>query len=834
MAFQTLRGRWVSFLGTVVALVLGVAQVAAMGLLLTAVRDLPDRPAERFADAPAVVMPYDPNWNPAHHDLGVRSLPQAKGVSQDLLRKVSGTGGTVVDRAFHAQLEGGPKDQVGHPWPVAGFGGYALRDGRAPASDREIVVPSDQARTGDKVTVLTAAGVGTYTVSGTVSPVGWENAVFFTDPEAARLAPRINALVALGPIEEVRKAVRTAAGKDAEVLTGHNRHKADASEARDREALDNTITLVPVMASVAGTTAVFVVASTFAFAVIQRRREIALLRTVGATPRQVRRMIRNEALLVSGSASAVGTVLGLLGAQLLADMLIGLDISPPWFRIEPSLHWTVLAPLAAAFLTGVLVALCGVTVAARRAGRIRPVEALREAAVDDSGMTPGRLLLGVTGLVGAAGLTAWIALGNPALVLSPSAYALALLVPVLTAAVLAPLAVGPFTRLLMRPLRHVSGPIAMLVRESVRTSRRRTAATAAPILLTVGLTFSLLSATAALGTARDNGLRNQVSSDYALAPDGTPGISPQVVEKVSRIEGVQVAAPILTTIYIQDEGRLEVNDGLVVDGDAALKRMMNLKVVEGSLDAMDDNSTVVPDVWGKHAGSKLKALMADGTETSLRIAATYHAVRGEDAAYLPQRFAGTAAYARDGLARRAYISLDSGTDPATATTAIRKAVAGTGARFITKGQLAASESAHTRHLTEVRQRSITVIVVTFCFIAILNTLLMSTTDRRRDVAVLRMTGATPTQVIRFFIAESLLVTAIGVTLAAIATALNLTALWAALHDLFGTPPSRVPHTVIATITATTAISTLLALIGTVLPVIKALRARTVQLAGIRD
>ncbi|MFC7648077.1 ABC transporter permease [Streptosporangium lutulentum] len=245
VAFQTLRARWVSFLGTLVALVLGVAQVAAMGVLLMTMFNLPDRPAERFAQALAVVQPSDPTWNSARHDLGIRSLSEARGVSPELRQKVAATGETVVDRAFYAQLEGGPKDQVGHPWPVARFGGYALKDGRQPSSDKEIVVASDQARTGDRVTVLTAAGVARYTVSGTVSPVAWEDAVFFTDAEAARLSPRIEALVALGPTDKVREAV----GKDAEVLTKQDRHKADASEERDRETLDNTITLVPVMAA---------------------------------------------------------------------------------------------------------------------------------------------------------------------------------------------------------------------------------------------------------------------------------------------------------------------------------------------------------------------------------------------------------------------------------------------------------------------------------------------------------------------------------------------------------------------------------------------------------
>lgn len=828
VAVQTLRARWVSFLGTVVALVIGVAQIAAMGVLLTAMLDLPDRPAERFAHAPAVVLPTDPDWDPARHDLGVRSLPAAKGVSPRLRAEVTAAGGpgdTVVDRSFYAQLAGdtGKKEQVGHPWPVARFGGYALTDGAAPATGREIVVPAGQARTGDTVNVLTAAdGVGRYTVSGTVAAVGWENAVFFTEAEAARLAPRVNALVTLAPVDRVRAAVAAAVGTEAAVLTGRARHLADPDAERDREALDNTVTLLPVMAGVAGTTAVFVVASTFAFAVGGRRREIALLRAVGATPRQVRRTIRAEALLVGAVASAAGAVLGLYGAQWLAGLLVGMGVSPPWFAIGPAPRLIVLAPLAAAFLVGVVVALCGALAASRRAARIRPVEALGEAAADGTGMTPARLLLGVTGGICGIGLTAWIALRSPDTVLSPTTYVLALLVPVLVAAVLAPLAVGPLARLLLWPLRRLPGPTVMLVRESVLTSRRRTAATAAPVLLTVGLTLSLLSATDSISTARDNGLQRTVSSPYALAPDGTPGISPRVVAKVARVEGVRITAPVLTTLYTRDENRIEENDALALD-PAALKDLLRPHVTQGAIDTDDGaNSMVVADRWDLPVGTRVPVLMADGTEVTLRVAATYRALSGEDVAYVPARFAATGQYARDGLARRAYLSLEPGTDPAVATAAIRRAVADTGARLTTTDALAASESAYTRHLTEVRQRSTAVVVLLFCFVAILNTLLMATADRRRDLTVLRLTGATPRQVVRFFLAESLLVVAVGVTLAVVASAVNLAGLAVALRQLFGTAAIVVPY---AETAAVAVVSTLLAVAGTLLPLGAALRAR---------
>ncbi|MEU0445081.1 ABC transporter permease [Streptomyces tendae] len=817
IALGTLRLRWVSFLGTVVALVLAVAQLTALGVVLMSAAEPPQRPPHRFAHAPAVVLPADPRWDSAQHDLGVRSPAAARGLSSRLIGDVSATGTTVVDRAFYAQLaDGGTKKQVGHPWPVAEFGGYALRHGRAPRAGNEIVVPSGRARTGESVTVLTAAdGPGRYTVVGTVTPVGWEDAVFFSAAEAERLSPRVDALVALGPVERVRALVPDTA----EVLTGADRHRADADAADDREALDNTLTLLPVMAAVAGTTAVFVVASTFAFAVVQRRREIALLRTVGATGRQVRRMVRAEALLVGCLASALGGALGLLGTRPLTGLLIAMDIAPPWFAVEISARPGVLAPLGAAVLAGLLVALCGAVAAARRASRVRPVEALREGTAEDTAVPSGRAALGLVGLAGGAGTACWIGLAAPRTVLSPTAYVVSLLVPVVAIAALAPLLVGPVVRVLTRPLRRLRGPAALLVRQSALTSRRRTAATAAPVLLTVGLALSLLTATDSLGAARDAG----VGSPYAIVPEGgAPGFSPRVAERVARVTGVRVAAPVLTTVYFPDgDGRLAENDGLAVAPEA-LRRSTRLKVVHGSLDDLDERSMAVAEQWGMEVGDRVRTRLADGREVTLRVAATYAALPGEDVAYLPERFAGTGLFARDGLVRRAALSLAPGTDRPAALARVRAVLADSGARLTTRDGLVAAEAAQARRLTETRQRSTAVIVVLFCFVAILNTLLMATADRRRDVTVLGLAGATPRQVLHFFVAEALLVTAVAVTLALLAAGVNILGLGAALHQLFGTAPIVVPW---AAVGAVTAASALLAVLGTVVPVASALRRR---------
>ncbi|MFC0528360.1 FtsX-like permease family protein [Phytohabitans kaempferiae] len=828
IAVQTLRARWVSFAGTAVALVLGVAQVTAMGLLLGALLDLPDRPPQRFATAPAVVFGTDPEWNPAHHDLGVRSLAEAKGVPDDVVRRLAETGEVVLDRAFYAQVQGGRADQVGHPWSVARFGGYELAEGRAPTSDTEIVVGGGGAgvAVGQQAVVLTAEAARPYQVVGVTAPVDYEHAVFFTDSEAARISPRVESVVAMGPLDAVRSAVSSST---VEVLVGGDRHRVDVSEDRDREALDNTVTLLPITASVAGSTAIFVVASTFAFAVVQRRREVALLRTVGATPKQVRRMVLAEAVLVGAVASAAGCALGLLGARLLARWLISLGLSPSWFGVSPSLAPAVLLPIAGAFLTGVLVALCGAAAASWRAGRVRPIEALRDATVDRP-MTSGRWLLGVGGLAAGVGMVGYVAFAAPEMTLVPNKYVPTLLVPIGAFALLAPVLVGPLTRLLMAPFGGAKGAGAMVVRESALTARRRTAATAVPVLLTVGLAISLLGATDTINEARDSGLRNQVTADFVLTPDGSPGIGRAAVERVDAVPGVAVVAPVLTTLYTMDGDRIQENDGYAVE-PAALSSTLDLPVVEGSLADLNDDSIVVAKSWGYELGQPVEVFMADGTTVSLRVAAIYEALRGQDIGYLTQKYAGTGAYARNGLARRAYVSLEPGTDPEAAAAAMRTAVSGLGAQVLTTERLVATEAAAARQLTNVRQRSVAVIVVVFCFIAIVNTLLMATADRRRDLAVLRLAGTTPRQVVALFAAESLLVAGIGVVLALMASALNLAGLWVALSGLFGATPVVVPVGIVAAIAA---VAALLAVLGAVLPTSASLRASAVALTTARE
>ena len=136
--------------------------------------------------------------------------------------------------------------------------------------------------------------------------------------------------------------------------------------------------------------AVFVIASSFAFSVALRRRELGLLRAVGATPRQVRRLVMREALLLGLAGGVAGALASLAGGPLLGRWIVSKGLAPESLTVTPD---PLSVPIGAGFM--LVVGLCGAWLAARRAARVRPAEALRDAAVDRGVMTVGRWLFGL-------------------------------------------------------------------------------------------------------------------------------------------------------------------------------------------------------------------------------------------------------------------------------------------------------------------------------------------------------------------------------------------------------------------------------------------------------
>jgi putative ABC transport system permease protein len=838
-ALRGMRTRWVTFVGSFVALALGVGLIAATGLALAATFDSPERGPERFAAAPVVVRAAD--HLRVGTPTGTRSKPldHPGPVGPRIADRLAALGRTVEDRTFPADVTpprtgadakeprtGQDADaRVGHPWPVAAATPYRLTSGRAPAAPDEVVVttrPGDAPlRTGDRVQVRTPAGSGTRTVVGTVAGRGFESAVFFTGAEAARISPDIDALVVHADVAAVRRVLGPDSGMD--VLAGHDRRRADPDPDRDDRALVSVNALLGTAAGITLFVSAAVVASTFSFAVAQRRREFGLLRTAGATPGQIRRTVCAEAALIGVLASAAGTWLGARGAPLLVGRMTDAGLAPPWFALGDA-SW----PLHTAFWTGVSVATAGALVSSHRAGRTAPTEALREAAVDSHVMPMSRRATAALVLLAGLGLPALALAVDPGDLLGRKSYVTRPMLLIAGSALLAPVLVRPVGRLLTWLPARLPGAIGVLVRENTAAGVRRTAAVAAPVLITVALAASLTGTVATLEEARATEARTATTADF-VATSGQEGrpLAPGFVARARAVEGAVVSVSRSTAVTVLEEDTALVSSPARAVDPARLAAVSELPVTAGRLADLDDGAIVVNEEWlTARVGDRVTVWLGDGRETSLRIVAVLATGTGDNGVYVTPRNAGGAG------ADRIDVKVAEGGDRRAVAAALHTAAAATGTQVTTRAAFLAANSPGTNDHTRTGLRMILGIALLCTGIALANTSVMATSDRVRDLAVLRLAGATVPQVLRLVAAEAVAAVGVGAVLGGAVAAVNLLVVWGALV-LLGVPTVAVvvPWGTLGLVVAAAA---LLAAVSAVLPTALALRTRPVELAGTRE
>ncbi|MBT2441045.1 FtsX-like permease family protein [Streptomyces sp. ISL-36] len=689
-----LRARWAAFLGSFVALGLGVGLLTTMGLGLSATFDAPERTPQRFASAPVVVKGRDAVT------VDVRRGPATATVSKKLDR----------------------------PQPV----------------DTELL---RELKT--RWTVTTAGG-----------------------PDAVGVH---------GPADEVRTLV----GDRAQVLTGDERRLADPEPERDAEALVALNALLGTAGGVTTFVSVFVVASTFAFAVALRRREFGLLRTAGATPGQLRRMLLAEAAGVGVLASAAGCALGEWGAPWLARILVDGELAPEWFGIGDA-TW----PFHAAFWTGVAVALTGAVAASHRAGKVGPTAALRAADVDTDVLPLGRALLGAGLLLAGCGLLVWTCATEPSELLKRKTYTTLPMLLISGVALLAPVLVRPVTRALRLP-----GATGMLVRENSAAAVRRTAAVAAPVLVTVALAGSLLGSATTVTSTKAAEAREQTRAAYVVSG-----------EDLRPVPGASATAA--TSVFVRDGDEALVKYGARAVWDpAAFADLARLPVVAGDVRDLDDRSIVVNAEWERgRVGEQVEVWLADGSgPVTLRVVAVLALGTGDNGPYVTRANAPGATVDRIEAAGTRGPSATGAVGPSVAGTrgasaggsqgpsvAGGEGLAGAGGTVRTTEEWAAATHPATSPQTRLGLLLVLGIAIVYTLIALANTLLMATSVRGGELASLRLAGATRTQILRVVTGEAALAVTVGTVLGLGVTAVNLAALGTGLAALSAPVALSVP------------------------------------------
>ncbi|MFD0571766.1 FtsX-like permease family protein [Kitasatospora gansuensis] len=563
----------------------------------------------------------------------------------------------------------------------------------------------------------------------------------------------------------------------------------------------------------------FVISSTFSYVVAQRQRELGLLRLTGASRGQVRRMVLFEALALGVVASAAGCALGAAGAPRLGRELVRVGTAPEGFTIGTGGFGAEGWPLYAAFWTGLLVAVAGVAAAAHRAGRLGPLDALREADVNSRVMTGGRWLCGLGLLLTALVLTGTALVDAPGTLLRRKNYTVQPMVLIS--------ACGLLTPVLARPLLHGLGALparltsyaGRLVRANALGGVRRTGAVAAPVLVSVALAGSLLGGMNTVAAGRAAEARSQSAPDHVVTPQRGTRVE-ELVRELRTVPGVVVAPSAPTVVAVVESDGVQVRTEARAVDPATYGKVSRLPLVAGSLAGLDDDSVILPEEWEQHTvGAPVELVLADGSRRTLRVAGVLRDGTGNNGLYLTARNAPGARVDRIEVS-----GSGPGTERQLAVVAERyRAELVTGERW-----LATAYPVAPNRVSWLRAVLVLGLALVYTAIGLANTLVLATADRKRELAQLRLAGATRTQVIRVVTAESLLAVAAGAVLGALVTGVNLGGMQVALRVLGVDPPLVVPWLAVGGVAGVCAV---IAVPCTVVAAAWALRERAVTVVG---
>jgi putative ABC transport system permease protein len=692
----------------------------------------------------------------------------------------------------------GDRAAVAHGWSSAALTPYVLSAGRPPAGPDEVVT-GYSATLGARLTLAATEPARTVTVVGVVRPrhpVSQQTAIFLTDAEATRLAGHPGRVDAIGVLAAPGfDAGRLRAAADgAQVLTGGARGAAEYPELE----LTRT-TLIPVTAAFGGLAmfiAIFVVASTLGLSIQQREREIALLRAVAATPGQIRRMIAWEAAIIALAGSAAGIWPGIVLGRALAHGLMRHGIVPPNFTLD--YDWL---PAAAAIVGGVAAALLAVLAAGRRAARVPPTLAL-------AGAVPLFTVSATTTTPETAAATS----------------ELNAIFLVVAAAFLGPIVPYVVARLLAPPLAALSPVGGLLASANLGAATRRFSSASTPLVLTLALSCTLFFSSTTIDHATTQQRQAGLTGQLAIISAG-PGLPAAALADTRATPGVRSAVALTSTTLGPSLGADDTLPAQILAGGQG--GGLDAGVIAGSLSALHGHAIALgrhrADAAHARIGDRMAIMLGDGTRTRATVVAIYtRDLAFGDALLAPEL---TAGHQTTPLLSTILIRTDR---PAAAAARLQTLAQRYPGLHVSDSASLVTATDADRELNRWLGPFFVAMIFAFTSIAVFNTLMMIALRRRRELALLRLVGATPRQVRSMARWEAILIITIGL---GIGLAIAATALLPLSHALTG---GFRPYAPAGWFAAILGVSALLALVALSVPTRRALRTRPVEAIGIRE
>jgi len=775
VALRGLGARKGRTLLTTLAVILGVALIAGTYVFTDTIGSaFDDLIGETQAGIDVKVVPRE-------SELEANQSPTFPAALLDRVRDVPGAArvagaltinGTIIDKEGDQLGGNGPPSLLVSAGPAA-FDPFEY-EGRPPRTDGEVALDAATAedagyQLGDQVRVAGSGPVKAYELVGigslgSVSSVGGIAVAVLTLPEVQRVGDQAGRLseidfaAAEGTTPEaLRDRVAQRLGRGVEVRTSEQDVAAQTADIE--EGLGFLTTALLVFGVVALLVGAFSIFNTFSITVAQRTRDFALLRTLGATRRQVLSVVVVEALLVGLLGSLLGLALGVALAPALRGLFeaIGIDLPGTGLVIAPR---TVIVAL----LVGTVVTLVASLAPALKATRVPPMAALREGTLGDARRRGrARTIAGavLTGL--GVGVLALGLFGGGETTQVLSLLGLGAFLVFLGVALLSPLLVRPLAAIVGAPLERVGGVAGRLARGNAIRNPGRTAGTAAALMIGLALvSFTTIFAEGFKASFSDSFERTIVAD--LVIENNFQTLPEEVEDAAGRVPGVATASALRFS-----ESRLGDDEAFIAGVDPRTgPAVLDIQWVEGddgTLRELGTTGIAVEEQWAQDRDLAVGDRLTVGTPTNERLRLTVRGTyrdRGE--------LFGPAILPSDVLERRfgaadpnvALLDVAEGQDVAAVQGRINAALdrafpileSRTGEEFID------DQVGQVNQILSLFYALLSLAIIISLF-GIVNTLALSIYERTRELGLLRAIGTSRRQVRRIVRGEAIITALIG-------------------------------------------------------------------------
>ncbi|AZM56507.1 ABC transporter permease [Streptomyces sp. WAC 01529] len=647
-----------------------------------------------------------------------------------------------------------------------------LRSGHEPRTDAEVAINAGLAekaglKVGDRVGVLTNEPKRTFVVVGVFGfsddrdSIGGEQTVAFTEPVAQRLMlgrtggySGVRATLAPGAsVADVQSSLARELGPRYDVLTGKQLAEKESDESRG--ILDMMGTLLLGFAGVSVFVGIFLIVNTFSIIIAQRMRELALLRALGASRKQMIGSVLVESFVVGLVSSALGLAAGIgvgaVGADMLASSTDGLQVAALGVPA---------GAVVVSFAVGILVTMLAALFPAVRASKVAPIAVIRAGATQQGRhrkqtwagavlLGLGVLLLGL-GLFGADGASM-----------------------VIVGVLLAFIGVSLLTPLISKPSVEVLGalfargaPGALGRRNSARNPRR-TAITASAMMIGVALVTAISTVAASAEDSVTQDINRDLKADLvALGDAGSAAsatIDPAALARVAEVPGVRSVAA--ATLDTAKSGKGSQPVAAWQDWTKA-REVLGLRTADGTIETLAPRTVLMNESTAKsrdaEVGDRITLQFQRGEARTYRVAGVFADSTLSNGVVVP--WTDAEAGFRSKQPSQAYFQLADGADESKARARIDALLKDSPEVTVkTRGEVIEMFSGAFATMLAVVQGLLGVAML-IAVLGIVNTLALSILERTREMGMLRAIGLSRGQTVRMIMTESVVISLFGALL----------------------------------------------------------------------